>query len=70
MMESETVNRGTYNDKKKSDSTTMKIRLYVMGSLVLSRFVFFIGGFTYLLQFIDKRYHTQLYRVPLAMNGN
>ena len=44
MMESETVNRGTYNDKKKSDSTTMKIRLYVMGSLVLSRFIFFIGG--------------------------
>ena len=44
MMESETVNRGTYNDKKKSDSTTMKIRLYAMGSLVLSRFVFFIGG--------------------------
>ena len=44
MMESETVNRRTYNDKKRSDSTTMKRRLYAMGSSVLSRFVFFIDG--------------------------
>ena len=44
MMESEAVNRRTYNDKKRSDSTTMKRRLYAMGSSVLSRFVFFIDG--------------------------
>jgi len=31
MMESEAVNRRTYNDKKKSDSSTMKTGWNVMG---------------------------------------